>query len=65
MMNSSMFRPLSDAQELEFRQWARVNYTRFDQIGELWHPVIQEECAKMNIEALAEKEASDATQAAD
>lgn len=51
-MSAEMFRPLSDFEEHEFRQWARENYKAFDDINSLWHPVIQEECATMNIEAL-------------
>ena len=45
-----MFRKLDKDEEQEFRQWARDNYTRFDPIKGIWHPVIQTECAKMNEE---------------
>lgn len=62
MMNASSFRPLSDIEEAEFRAWARDNYTPFDAISEVWHPVVQEECAKMNIEALAEQEVADGSE---
>jgi len=47
----SIFRDLSEKEEKEFRQWARENYTIFDDIKGIWHPVIQDECRIMNQKA--------------
>lgn len=33
------------------RAWARENYKPFDPITGVWHPVVQAECVRMNIEA--------------
>jgi hypothetical protein len=46
-----MFKVLSPKEVEEFKQWARKNYTPFHEINGVWHPVIQEECVKMNKEA--------------
>jgi len=43
-----MFRELSPASEQQFRQWARDNYQPLSPIKGVWHPIVQEECAKMN-----------------
>jgi len=43
-----LFKQLTENQEAEFRQWARDNYKPFDPIEGIWHPVIQDECAKIN-----------------
>jgi|TARA_Y100000034_G_scaffold100282_1_gene123520 hypothetical protein len=44
------FRKLDEVEELEFRQWARDNYKKHDPIKGIWHPVVQEECVKINQE---------------
>jgi hypothetical protein len=46
-----LFRDLSPAEETEFRQWARDNYKPTHTIEGVWHPVVQDECRKMNEEA--------------
>ena len=46
-----LFRDLSADEEKEFRQWARDNYTPYDEIKGVWHPVVQDECVKINIES--------------
>jgi hypothetical protein len=46
-----MFRSLESQEEQEFRKWARDNYKPFDPIKGIWHPIVQEECVKMNKEA--------------
>jgi hypothetical protein len=46
-----LFRQLTETEEQEFRQWARVSYTPFTPIEGIWHPVIQDECRKINLEA--------------
>lgn len=47
-----MFRQLSDEETTEFKQWARENYKPGEAISSLWHPVVQEEAKKMNVEAI-------------
>lgn len=46
-----LFRELSSEEEKEFRQWSRSNYKPFDDIRGIWHPIVQDECIKMNEEA--------------
>jgi len=48
------FRTLNDLEEEQFRDWASDNYTPFDNIPEFWHPVVREECHKINAEASVE-----------
>ena len=45
-----LFLKLDDDQEREFRQWARDNYVPLEPISGVWHPVIQDECSKINSE---------------
>jgi hypothetical protein len=47
-----MHKPLSMAERVEFRRWARVNYLPLSFIDGTWHPVVQAECVKINEEAL-------------
>jgi len=43
-----MFRDLSPEEEKEFREWARENFTpKKDEINEVWHPVVRDECRIM------------------
>lgn len=44
------FRDISEEEQKEFRQWARDNYTPFSDIKGIWHPVVQDECTKINQE---------------
>jgi len=44
------FKQLSSEEESEFRKWARDNYKPFTDISGVWHPVVQDECKKMNEE---------------
>jgi hypothetical protein len=44
----NLFRELTDGEKEDFRQWARENYKPYDPILGIWHPVVQEECVKMN-----------------
>jgi hypothetical protein len=46
-----LFRDLSESEEAEFRAWARANYIAFQKIDGVWHPVVQDECVKINAEA--------------
>jgi hypothetical protein len=41
---------LTQQQELEYQQWARDNYSPQTAINGTWHPIIQAECVKMNLE---------------
>ena len=51
----NMFRTLNEQDEKEFREWARKNYTAFEPIKGIWHPVIQDECRKINSAARSMK----------
>ncbi len=43
-----MFKTLTPDEEKQFRQWARDNYQPHTEIAGIWHPVIQDECVKIN-----------------
>ena len=45
-----LFQTLSPEREKVFRQWARENYRPYDPIDGVWHPVVQDECVKINAE---------------
>ena len=45
-----LYQHLSPDREAEFRKWARENYKVFTKIDGVWHPVVQDECVKMNEE---------------
>lgn len=45
-----MWRTLNPDEETKFRAWARTNYEPLSKINGLWHPVVQDECVKINIE---------------
>ena len=51
----SIFRDLSFEEEFEFRLWARDNFKPFSFIPNSWHPVVRDECLKMNNEALVKE----------
>jgi len=46
----TLFRPLNRKEEHQFRKWAREHYTPLTPINGVWHPVVQDECRKMNEE---------------
>ena len=50
----SFFKRLSPAEEREYRQWARDNYQIGQRIPLIWHPVLRDECNKMNQEEVDE-----------
>ena len=58
-MHPSFFRTLSPDDEQKFRQWARENYKVGSEVAEVWHPVVQDECAKMNMEAYRKSQGRD------
>ena len=45
-----LFRTLTPEEEAQFRAWARQNYKRLEPIKGVWHPVVQDECRKINEE---------------
>lgn len=45
-----MFRQLTEPEKEKFRQWARTNYIPHTEINEVWHPVVQSECRRINEE---------------
>jgi hypothetical protein len=47
-----LFRELSEEETQAFQAWARANYVPYAPTEGVWHPVIQEECARMKIERL-------------
>jgi hypothetical protein len=46
-----LFKNFDPGEETEFRRWARANYKPFSPISDVWHPVVQDECTKINTEA--------------
>ena len=50
MKNLKLYRKLDAEEEASFRKWARENYIPLEPICGLWHPVIQEECTRINSE---------------
>jgi hypothetical protein len=44
------YRDLADAEAAEFRRCSRDNYTVFEPIPGVWHPLVQLEAVKMNID---------------
>jgi len=49
-MKDIYFKNLSAKEEEEFRRWARENYSPGQRIQYYWHPVVRQECAKINEE---------------
>ena len=49
-MKMTLFRELTEEEAGKFRAWARKNYKPFDEIKGVWHPVVQNECTKINSE---------------
>ena len=56
-MNTQLFRTLDAVEEQAFRQWARENFRRGDEVDPLWHPVVRDECFTMLDEWRLELEA--------
>jgi len=44
----NIYRTLDKKETKEFQQWAKENYVPGTTISPVWHPVIKEECKKMN-----------------
>jgi hypothetical protein len=43
-----LFKSLTPEEEKSYRIWARYNYAQYSPINGVWHPVIQDECRRMN-----------------
>lgn len=44
----SLFRVLDGAEEQEFRDWARSFHKPGQVVNPLWHPVVRDECARID-----------------
>ena len=54
-MGFPIFRELDEAETREFQTWARQNHKPGDVIAiDLWHPVVVEECHKIDRESNVE-----------
>ena len=51
-MRDSFFKELSPEEETQFRGWARRKYNLGAEIKNVWHPVVRDECERMNLEAM-------------
>lgn len=49
-----LFKDLSKEEQKEYRQWARDNWKPGNDIKTIWHPIIVDECNKMNLEKTVE-----------
>ncbi len=49
---SPMFRNMTDEEEESFRQWVRCNYVKGQEVKNVWHPVVRDECRKVNEEGI-------------
>jgi len=47
---NGLFKAITEDEKPAFRQWARDNYEPFSEIKGVWHPVVQDECVKINQE---------------
>lgn len=57
--NSGLFTYLAPEKEAGFREWARDHYRPGEPIREVWHPIVQDECHKMLLEAQKKPDAVD------
>ena len=46
-----LFRVLDESEEKTFRAWARENHKPGDAVNRMWHPVVRDECQRMDEEA--------------
>jgi len=51
-MSDDLFKGLSKEDEELFRQWARDNYNAGGEVSGLWHPVIRDECRRIDEEPM-------------
>lgn len=52
-VSNVLFRELDPVEQEQFREWARENYKPGEEINPVWHPVVQEECSKIELADLA------------
>lgn len=52
---SFMFKKLTREEEAKYRKWARELYKSGEPINAIWHPVVKDECNKINLESGAYK----------
>lgn len=51
LSQDTAFRELDSDEENQFRKWARDNHKPGGEISSVWHPVVRNECYKMDREA--------------
>ncbi len=51
-MPDNFFRTLDDKEAEEFRAWTRANYQPFGMVNPAWHPIVRDECRKIDSEEL-------------
>jgi len=49
-MDDSFFKVLNKKETAEFKQWARENHKIGDRVEPIWHPVVREECKRIDEE---------------
>ena len=50
-----IYKELNEKEIEEFKKWARDNYVPNSEINSAWHPVVKEECKKINDEELQQE----------
>jgi hypothetical protein len=45
-----LWKKLTKSEEKQFREWARKKYKPLTAIDGFWHPIVQNECVKINAE---------------
>jgi hypothetical protein len=50
MSEDGMFRDLTNKEAQEYRDWARTYYEVHTYIPSIWHPIVRDECERMNDE---------------
>ena len=49
-MRDELFKQLSEEEKPEYRKWARDNYRAGSDVKGVWHPVVRDECKRINAE---------------
>ena len=47
----SIYRELNPEEEQDFRDWARENFKPGGEVNQAWHPVVRDECLKIELES--------------
>ena len=45
----ALFKDLTEAEVEGFKKWARDNHKPGDEVSDIWHPVIREECRLIDL----------------